>query len=150
MRIKYFCDNICFKLRRRKSIATWLERVIWQEGHRLEYLHFIFCSDVILHHINIHHLHHDTWTDVITFDYRDLPQNIQGEVYISIDRIRENAKLYQHPLQVELYTIMLHGLLHLLGYDDHSPEDIARIRAQEQRYLGQLLGSIKRIPDPKP
>lgn len=150
MRIKYFCDNTYFKLRKEKSIAIWLERVIWQEGYRLEYLHFIFCSDTILHHINVHHLNHDTWTDVITFDYRNLPKRIQGEVYISIDRIRENAKLYQHPLQVELYTVMLHGLLHLLGYDDHSPGDIARMRAQEQHYLGQLLGTIGPALAPKP
>jgi rRNA maturation RNase YbeY len=102
-------------------------------------LSFIFCSDDYLHQINVEYLHHDTLTDVITFEYTAANSDaIEGDIFISIDRIKENAAEFQVPFEVELHRIMVHGTLHLLGYSDKSPNDKALMTEKENFYLQQL------------
>lgn len=139
MRIGYFFEDIYFKLRQRKKITDWLKSIVKQEDYILTQLNYIFCSDHYLYIQNKTHLGHDTWTDVMAFDYAPSPKTILGDIYISIERIIDNAKLYKTKPQTELYIVMAHGLLHLLGYNDHTQEEIKIMRAKEQLYLHQLL-----------
>ena len=98
-------------------------------------LNYIFCSDAFLLSLNVEYLNHNTLTDVITFDNSDDSKGIQGEIYISIDRIRENAKKYRVPFERELHRVMIHGLLHLLGYADKTPLQKKMMRKKESTYL---------------
>ncbi|AWN82238.1 MAG: rRNA maturation RNase YbeY [Candidatus Cardinium sp.] len=133
--IDYFSEDINFKLKRKKEISLWLQAVIEQEGYALEQLNFIFCSDSYLHGYNKHYLNHDTLTDVITFDYATKEKTIYGDIYISIERIKENAAMYQEAFLRELYRVMLHGLLHLLTYKDATLDEKKLMRAKEAYYL---------------
>ncbi|WP_243575138.1 rRNA maturation RNase YbeY [Candidatus Cardinium sp. cByotN1] len=138
MNIYYFSEEISFQLKEKRKISAWLQRVIAQEGYTLDHLNFIFCTDNYLHGQNITYLGHDTLTDVITFNYTQHTETILGDVYISIERVRENAQTYNRKMVEELYMVMVHGLLHLLSYDDQKPEDQLIMREKEQFYLDQL------------
>lgn len=138
MNIYYFLEEISFNLKQKRNISAWLQSVIQQEGYTLEHLNFIFCSDNYLHGKNITYLGHDTLTDVITFNYSTNPKTILGDVYISIERVRENAKIYNRKMVEELHMVMVHGLLHLLAYSDHKPEAQSIMKAKETFYLNQL------------
>ena len=139
MKIYYFLEDVDLVIKHKRKISNWLQAVIQQEGYRLAHLNFVFCSDPYLHQHNKAYLGHDTLTDVITFDYATSASSILGDIYISIERVKENAKVYQQSFLAELYTVMVHGLLHLLGYDDHTPEDKSVMREKELFYLRQLL-----------
>ncbi|MGI2298666.1 rRNA maturation RNase YbeY [Candidatus Cardinium hertigii] len=146
MNIYYFSEEISFRLRRKRKISAWLERVIHQEGYTLIQLNFIFCPDTYLHAKNITYLSHDTLTDVITFNYATDAKTILGDVYISIERVRENAKTYKRQIAAELYMVMVHGLLHLLSYNDQNPEEELIIREKETFYLTQLCPNLALQP----
>lgn len=139
MSIYYFSEKIKFNLRKKKEISTWLQRVIYQEGYKLHHINFIFCSDQFLYKKNKTYLNHDTLTDVITFNYAAQSKTIWGDIYISINRVRENAKSYKRKFLEELYTVMVHGTLHLLFYGDHTEEDKKIMQEKEFFYLSQLL-----------
>ena len=136
MNIYYFSEEINFRLRQKRKISAWLQGVIEQEGYKLQHLNFIFCTDSYLHTQNITFLGHDTLTDVITFNYSTEAKTILGDIYISVERVRENAKAYNK--KMELYTVMVHGLLHLLAYNDQNSEEILIMREKEYFYLKQL------------
>lgn len=138
MNIYYFSEEIGFRLRQKRKISAWLQRVIEQEGYTLDHLNFIFCADNHLHAKNITFLGHDTLTDVITFNYSTGAKTILGDVYISIERVSENAKTYNRKMEEELYTVMVHGLLHLLAYNDQKTDDQLIMREKETFYLNQL------------
>ena len=138
MNIYYFSEEINFRLRQKRKLSVWLQRVIQQEGYTLDHLNFIFCADHYLHAKNITYLSHDTLTDVITFNYSTDAKTILGDVYISIERVSENAKAYNRKMVEELYMVMVHGLLHLLAYNDQKPEDQLIMREKENFYLNQL------------
>ncbi|TDG95624.1 rRNA maturation RNase YbeY [Cardinium endosymbiont of Culicoides punctatus] len=139
MHIYYFSENIGFSLKNKGEISIWLQSVIEQEQYALDHLNFIFCSDNYLHAKNKEYLGHDTLTDVITFDYTTTPKTVLGDIYISIDRVRDNAQYYKKKVKEELYTVMVHGVLHLLAYDDQTEEDKLIIREKESFYINQLL-----------
>ncbi|MBX9890100.1 MAG: rRNA maturation RNase YbeY [Amoebophilaceae bacterium] len=143
MKIYYFLEDIDLTIKQKKKISTWLQTVIQQEGYRLAHLNFVFCSDQYLHQHNKAYLGHDTLTDVITFDYATSASYIFGDIYISVERVKENAKIYEQPFLEELYTVMVHGLLHLLGYDDHATADKLLMREKELFYLKQLLPTLQ-------
>lgn len=130
MNIYYFSEEISFRLRQKRKISAWLQMVIQQEGYTLIQLNFIFCPDSYLHAKNITYLGHDTLTDVITFNYATDAKTVFGDVYISIERVRENAKMYKRQMAAELYMVMVHGLLHLLSYNDQKPEEKLIIRVK--------------------
>jgi len=139
MSISYFTESIRFKIRQKKKITSWLQAVIQQEGYKLSCLNIIFCSDNYLHQTNKSYLGHNTLTDVITFNYATMAQFIYGDIYISIERVKENAQCFQKSFVEELYTIMVHGLLHLLSYDDQTIEEKNIMRSKEFLYIKQLL-----------
>lgn len=135
--ICYFSEETKFVLRHKRKVTAWLHRVVQDEGHRLDRLVFVFCSDACLLVKNRTYLNHDTLTDVLSFDYATQPKTILGEIYISIERVRDNAKYYQTPPQVELHTVMVHGLLHLLGYGDATEAERGVMREKERWYVSQ-------------
>jgi len=114
-------------------LIDWIETTIDAEGYELNRIDFVFCSDEFLLDINRNHLAHDYYTDIITFPLNDNP--LLAELYISIDRVAENAAGLNIPFEDELHRVMIHGVLHLCGYDDHEEDDILIIRKKEEAYL---------------
>ena len=135
--IYFFAEDIDFTLPHAAATAAWLQAVIQQEGSLLAQLNIIFCSDRYLHAHNLQYLQHDTLTDVLTFDYSDTARTLEGDMYISIDRVQANARTWQQPLLHELHTVMVHGVLHLLGYADNTPATQALMRHKEATYVAQ-------------
>jgi rRNA maturation RNase YbeY len=133
MIISFHVEEVDFELADEAAATAWLKNVMRAEGWRLGALAYIFCSDAYLHQINVEHLNHDTYTDVITFQYSE--EVVEGDVFISIDRIRENARSFGTTAERELQRVMVHGLLHLMGYKDKSAEDQAQMTAKEEEHL---------------
>lgn len=122
-------------LKDRNRLRDWIVLIAKKEKHNVGDLSFIFCSDEYLLQMNRDHLQHDYYTDVITFDYSE-GKTIAGEIYISIDRIKDNAKTLGIPTTQELHRVMIHGVLHLLGYKDKSPKSKKEMTAKEDWALG--------------
>jgi rRNA maturation RNase YbeY len=116
------------------KIKNLIVQIIEAENGTLGSLNYIFCSDDYLLEINREFLQHDYLTDIITFDL-SVDASISSEIYVSIDRVRENAKLFNTSLNRELYRVMIHGVLHLLGYKDKTKREIAFMRNKEEHYL---------------
>lgn len=114
-----------------------------KEKTRLEQLQYIFCSDEYLLDINKQHLKHNYYTDIITFDLSDKPDAVTGEIYISIDRVKDNAQTYSVHLKHELLRVIFHGALHLCGYKDKTEKDQAIMRKAEDKYLKYYLSKVK-------
>lgn len=133
--IAFFSEDTDFALPNPTSTIAWLSNVIQQEGYTLAQLNIIFCSDRYLHAYNLQYLQHDTLTDVLTFDYTDTAGILEGDMYISIDRVKENAQTWGPK---ELYTVMVHGTLHLLGYADNTPTTQALMRQKEAHYVNLM------------
>lgn len=114
-----------------------------KEKTRLEQLQYIFCSDEYLLEINKQHLNHNYYTDIITFDLSETPDAVTGEIYISIDRVRDNAHTYKVSFKQELLRVIFHGALHLCGHKDKTEKDQALMRKAEDRYLQYYLSKIK-------
>lgn len=132
--ISYFAEDIKFDLKGKLLNNRWLKMVVGSEIKRLGDLSIIFCSDNYILDINLRYLQHDYFTDIITFDYCE-GDTVSGDLFISIDSVRENAAFYGATFEDELDRVMVHGVLHLLGYDDHTPEDIAVMREKENYYV---------------
>jgi probable rRNA maturation factor len=126
-----------FKLKQVKILRAWLQQVILSARKTPGDLQFIFCSDQYLLNINRQFLNHDYFTDVITFDYSE-GKLISGDVYLSIDRIRDNAKLEMVTFEQELHRVMVHGVLHLLGHSDKGKALKQKMRKKEDLYLSLL------------
>jgi rRNA maturation RNase YbeY len=140
--IRYFQKDISFELQSKLIIKKWIKTVIEQNGKRCRDINVIFCSDPSILEINIQFLGHDYYTDIITFDYCE-GKNISGELYISIDTVKANAEEYEQEFHTELHRVIIHGILHLLGWDDHCDEDIAQMRAAEDSALALLAEMMK-------
>lgn len=128
--IYFHIEEIDFKLKKKKKIRNWLTELAQTEEKIIEDLNYIFCSDNYLLEINKTHLNHDYYTDVITFDYCD-NKTISGDIFISIDRIKENAQTFDKSFKSELKRVMAHGLLHLMGYKDKNEADAIKMRKME-------------------
>lgn len=133
--IHFHYEDIPFKVPVSLKVKPWLKRVAQAEGHSIKEINYIFCSDAYLLKINKEHLNHTFLTDIITFDNSETPLSIEADIFISIDRIKENAETFKQPFNTELKRVMVHGLLHLLGYKDKSPKDKAKMREKENAYL---------------
>ena len=120
-------------------LTKWIENCCSNEGFDLSELNIICCSDDYLIEINKSYLQHDYYTDIITFDLSEEEGLIEGELYISIDRIRDNAEQISVPFDRELHRVIIHGVLHLLGYKDKSDEDQKIMRSKEDAYLSLLF-----------
>jgi probable rRNA maturation factor len=145
--IRFHSQDIPFKLKNPKLVSAWLLKVAKKEGAGFSSLDFIFCVDKFLSTINRDFLQHDELTDIITFDYADSRRSreeIEGEVYISIERVRENASTYKTLFDDELHRVMVHGVLHLCGYADKTPADKAEMRKREDACLSLRQFHVKR------
>lgn len=136
-RISFFNENTGYKLRKIKKVRKWLSDAIYAEGKTYGEISLIFCDDAYLHGMNIKFLNHDTLTDVITFDYNE-GNKISGDIFISIERVKENAALFSKSQTDELHRVMLHGVLHLCGYKDKTRRDVAVMRQKEEQYLARF------------
>lgn len=132
--VRYFTEDIKFEFKQRLSNNRWLKFVAGSELKNLGDVNIIFCSDNYILDVNMKYLQHDYFTDIITFDYCE-GKVISGDLFISIDSVRENALFYKTEFVDELNRVIVHGILHLAGYDDHSDEDIKVMRSKEDYYL---------------
>lgn len=133
--IYFFCEDISFNPPPLRSTRTWLKEVASGENKSIGKLNYIFCSDAYLLKINLDYLNHDTLTDIITFDNSETENVIEGDIYISVDRVRENAERFKAPFIKELHRVMVHGLLHLVGYNDKTLRQKRMMRKKESSYL---------------
>lgn len=134
--VSYFFEDTNFKFNRRRLTSQWLKFTAESEIKRIGQVNIIFCSDNYILDINQKYLQHDYFTDIITFDYCE-GNTLSGDLFISVDTVRENAIFYGTEFDDELNRVIVHGLLHLIGYDDHSEEDQKTMRSKEDYYLAQ-------------
>lgn len=134
--VHYFYEDTDFELENTQKLADWIEKSIAEEGKEFHNVSYIFCSDEYLHKINVEYLEHDDYTDVITFPYQENP--VEGDVFISIERIKENAQNQTVSFENELHRVMIHGALHLCGHTDKTPEQRAGMTQKENFYLAKL------------
>lgn len=132
--VTYFTQDIPFAFKSKRLTSRWLKTVAEGEGKQLGDIAIIFCSDNYLLDFNKKFLHHNYYTDIITFDYCE-GNKLSGDLFISVDSVRANAAEYGSTFEEELNRVIVHGLLHLMGYDDHSDEDITQMRAKENACL---------------
>ncbi|CEN40923.1 rRNA maturation RNase YbeY [Capnocytophaga cynodegmi] len=125
-----------FELPEQETVfQTWIEKIIVSEEKELGELNYIFCDDNYLHQINVQYLDHDTLTDIITFDYTE-EQIISGDIFISVERVADNAQDFNVDFQTELLRVMAHGVLHLCGYKDKSDAESKQMRSKEEEKMG--------------
>lgn len=133
--IHFYSQDISFTLKKKNVIKEWIKTSIQAENQRLSDLTFVFCSDEYLLNINKSYLNHDTYTDIITFDNSERGGLITGDIFISIERIRDNAAKFHVSETDELHRVMIHGVLHLLGYNDKNKQSKTMMTAKEDEYL---------------
>ena len=136
-KISFFEEDIQFKLKNKAQVRQWITDTIIAEGYKLKELTYIFCSDAYLLQINQQYLDHDTYTDIITFDNSEEDGKITGDIFISIERIRENAKKFSVSETDELHRVIIHGSLHLLGYKDKTAASKEKMTQKEDEYLSK-------------
>jgi rRNA maturation RNase YbeY len=122
-------------LKDRQILKAFLRSLFKKEGTKLDSLRYIFCSDKYLLEINRQYLNHDDYTDIITFNLSDSPVPVNGEIYISVDRVKDNARQFNTSFRQELHRVIFHGALHLCGYKDKSSKDEKLMREKENQYL---------------
>lgn len=135
--ITFSSEDIVFSLPDKNKNKAWLKSVAESEGKSIRDLNYIFCSDAYLLEINQTYLNHDTLTDIVTFDNSEGEKFIEGDLFISLERVKENGEKFG-TTDTELHRVMVHGLLHLLGYKDKKKEDKAQMREKENEYLLKL------------
>jgi probable rRNA maturation factor len=137
--IRFFYEDTLFRLEQINRVKSWIKKTVTAEAKKLISLNYIFCSDSYLFDINTQYLSHNTLTDIVTFDVSESPNDqhdkIEGEIYISIDRVRENAVKFNMTFNDELHRVIIHGVLHLIGYSDKSPRKRSLMRKKEDAYL---------------
>ncbi len=134
MKIYFHKEDIDFDIKNKNKTNEWISFIAENEGYKINEINYIFCSDTYLLNVNKEYLKHDYFTDVITFDYTE-DKKIMGDIFISIDRINENFSLYSNNFYEELYRVMAHGLLHILGYNDSNNTEKMIMTEKEDYYL---------------
>lgn len=141
--IYFQAEDISFNLKNKNLLKQWIKTVVTNKKRETGDITFIFCTDAYLLNINQNYLKHDTYTDIITFDYskdsKQLP--VSGDIFISIERVKENATRYSTDVENELHRILIHGVLHLLGYLDKTKAAKAEMTKQEDECL-KLLSKL--------
>ncbi len=133
--VRYYCEDIKFVFKNKLANNRWLKMVAGSEIKTLGDISIIFCSDNYILDVNLRYLQHDYFTDIITFDYCE-GDRLSGDLFISVDSVRENSKEFGTDFDEELHRVIVHGLLHLIGYDDHTEEEQKVMRSKENYYLG--------------
>ena len=131
----FFTQSLTFTLRNKNAIRIWLLQLIATEKYQFHQVNFIFCNDKYLHKINLQYLKHNNYTDIITFDNSNTNRIVEGDIFISIQRVKENAKTFNIPFRNELLRVMAHGILHLCGYKDKTPKAKLVMTIKEDYYL---------------
>lgn len=132
--IRYFCEDIRFTYKNKLANNRWLKMVAGSEIMKIGDINVIFCSDNYILDVNMKYLQHDYFTDIITFDYCE-GKVLSGDLFISVDSVRENSIEFGTDFEEELHRVIVHGVLHLIGYDDHTEEDKKLMRQKENYYL---------------
>ncbi len=135
--INFFQEDTVYNLKNKIKVKQWIKDTIAAEGFKLAELNYIFCSDAYLLSINQQYLNHDTYTDIVTFDNSDTSSTITGDIFISIERIAENALLFGTDAVTEMHRVMIHGALHLLGYQDKTAAHKKAMTGKENFYLAE-------------
>jgi probable rRNA maturation factor len=130
----FFCEDIDYRLTHKSDLRLWLNQIVSDHGKQIKQVNYIFCTDTYLKQINKRFLRHNDYTDIITFDYSE-DERIQSDIFISIERVRENALTYNVTVPDELHRVLAHGLLHLVGYKDKSPDEKSIMTQKEEYYL---------------
>lgn len=133
--IQFFTEKISFRLSQPRKTSGWLQQVALQNGFTIESLTYVFCSDAFLGKMNEDFLGHRTLTDIISFDLSESESRVTGEIYISIPRVKENARKFNQPFELELRRVLVHGLLHFMGLKDKSLAEKAQMRSKEEASL---------------
>jgi rRNA maturation RNase YbeY len=134
MAITYFKEEVEFGLPNESKLSEWLEKMAKSENKEISQMTFIFCNDEYILNINKQFLNHDFYTDIITFPYKQ-GKEIESDIFISIERIRENAVTFNTTFELELLRVMAHGLLHLMGYLDKTENEKKEMRTQENKAI---------------
>ena len=135
MAIYFFSEEVKFVLNEKLNRKRWLKRIATNAGFNIKELNYIFCSDEYVYQVNRDYLKHDTYTDIITFDNSENKDDIEGDIFVSIDRVRENAKTHTQEVETEMNRVLAHGLLHLMGYKDKTQEEAALMRLKEEESI---------------
>jgi probable rRNA maturation factor len=135
MEIRFFFTDQNITLANRTALKSFIQTIFKREKKQASSLTYVFCSDKYLLEINKQFLQHDFYTDIITFNLSSLPSSIEGEIYISIDRVRDNANMLGTTIKSELHRVIFHGVLHLCGYKDKKPAEEVAMRSAEEKYL---------------
>lgn len=133
--IRFFSEDISFKIDLPRKKTLWIKEVARREKKTIKEINYIFCSDEYLLQLNQGFLNHKTLTDIITFDNSEGKNGLEGEIYISIERVQENALKFNNEFEDELHRVMIHGVLHLIGYKDKKPSEKALMRKKEEACL---------------
>lgn len=141
MAINFFEEERRSNLTGKRIVKNWIKQIAGRKGFQIITLNYIFCSDDYLLNININYLNHNNYTDIITFDQSEKPQEIEGDIYVSIDRVKENASKHNSSYQQELCRVLAHGLLHLCGYKDKTAIQKEEMRREENVALSLLSNS---------
>ncbi len=136
--INFFKEGVTFRLSKADDLKKWISSVAKKEKHGIGEINFIFCTDAFLRKMNKQYLQHDYNTDIITFDNSEETKTISGDIFISIDRVRVNAKEFKTTFDDELHRVMVHGVLHLLGYDDKTEKLKKEMRKMEDAHMNKL------------
>lgn len=136
MKIFFHKESVSFPLDA-SAINVWIENAVLSLGYSLKNLSFVFCDDEYLKNINVKYLGQDYYTDVISFDY-STEEGLVGDVFISIERVRENANNFKVSFNEELFRVIIHGVLHLCGFNDKTDKEIKEIRKQENHFLSLI------------
>lgn len=136
--ISFFNEDVDYKIKDKQKLRQWIATTVANEGGgRVGELNFILCSDAYLLELNKKYLDHDTYTDIVTFDSSEKDGVIAGDIFISIDRTKENASKFDVSERDELHRVIIHGVLHLCGYLDKKKEDKALMTEKENEYLSR-------------
>lgn len=138
MGILFFEEDTKFSLPEKNKNKKWLKEIATLEGFKIGQLNYIFCSDEYLYQINVEYLNHKTYTDIVTFDNSEKQKLIEGDIFVSIDRIKENALKVNVSFEKELSRVMSHGILHLMGYKDKKEEDKIQMTNMENKAISLL------------
>ena len=132
-----FNSETSFTLKNQKKLVKWISDVISSEGFQVGEINYIFCNDSYLNKINQEFLNHDTFTDIISFDYT-LGKEVGGDIFISIERVLENAEKFNEVFETELHRVMIHGILHFMGYKDKTKKEKTLMRTKEDEKIFKL------------
>lgn len=140
-KIFFFSEEIKFKLTSETDTKNWIVAILKKYNQKIDFINFIFCNDEYLYQINKERLNHDTYTDIITFQYNEKTEALESDIYISIDRIKENSETYKVSFENELKRVLAHGVLHLFGFKDKTTKEQKEMTDNENICL-----EIKSVP----